>query len=94
MRYRSDDPSFRRYEETVTAVVAATGATLWAAPALDATRRAANACSTASSSIPCPRRARAGCSGATPCNGGTVTPDGGALIEHFRARTVGQTTRP
>ncbi len=36
VRYRSDDPLFRRYEATVTAVVAARGATLWAGPALDA----------------------------------------------------------
>ena len=35
VRYRSDDPSFAAYEEIVTAVVAATGATLWAATALD-----------------------------------------------------------
>ena len=35
MRYRSDDPLFARYEEAVTAVVAARGATLWAGPALD-----------------------------------------------------------
>ena len=36
MRYRSDDPLFARYEDAVTAVVAARGATLWAGPALDA----------------------------------------------------------
>ena len=35
VRYRSDDPVFARYEETVTAVVAARGVTLWAGPALD-----------------------------------------------------------
>lgn len=35
VRYRSDDPVFARYEEVVTAVVAAKGATLWAGPALD-----------------------------------------------------------
>jgi SAM-dependent methyltransferase len=35
VRYRSDDPVFARYEEAVTAVVAARGATLWAGPALD-----------------------------------------------------------
>ena len=35
MRYRSDDPLFARYEATVTAVVAARGATLWAGPVLD-----------------------------------------------------------
>ena len=35
VRYRSDDPLFARYEEIVTAVVAARGATLWAGPALD-----------------------------------------------------------
>jgi trans-aconitate 2-methyltransferase len=35
VRYRSDDPLFARYEEVVTAVVAAQGATLWAGPALD-----------------------------------------------------------
>jgi SAM-dependent methyltransferase len=35
VRYRSDDPLFARYEEAVTAVVAARGATLWAGPALD-----------------------------------------------------------
>jgi trans-aconitate 2-methyltransferase len=35
VRYRSDDPVFARYEEVVTAVVAAQGATLWAGPALD-----------------------------------------------------------
>jgi trans-aconitate 2-methyltransferase len=35
VRYRSDDPLFARYEEVVTAVVAARGATLWAGPALD-----------------------------------------------------------
>jgi SAM-dependent methyltransferase len=35
VRYRSDDPMFARYEEMVTAVVAARGATLWAGPALD-----------------------------------------------------------
>jgi trans-aconitate 2-methyltransferase len=35
VRYRSDDPVFARYEEVVTAVVAARGATLWAGPALD-----------------------------------------------------------
>ena len=36
VRYRSDNPVFARYEEAVTAVVAANGATLWAGPALDA----------------------------------------------------------
>ncbi len=35
VRYRSADPLFARYEEAVTAVVAARGATLWAGPALD-----------------------------------------------------------
>jgi trans-aconitate 2-methyltransferase len=35
VRYRSDDPVFARYEDVVTAVVAARGATLWAGPALD-----------------------------------------------------------
>jgi SAM-dependent methyltransferase len=35
VRYCSDDPLFARYEEAVTAVVAARGATLWAGPALD-----------------------------------------------------------
>jgi SAM-dependent methyltransferase len=35
VRYRSDDPLFARYEEVVTAVVAARGSTLWAGPALD-----------------------------------------------------------
>ncbi|HVJ98098.1 MAG TPA: methyltransferase domain-containing protein, partial [Acidimicrobiia bacterium] len=35
VQYRSDDPLFARYEEAVTAVVAAKGATLWAGPALD-----------------------------------------------------------
>ena len=35
VRYRSPDPVFARYEEAVTAVVAARGATLWAGPALD-----------------------------------------------------------
>ena len=35
VRYRCDDPLFARYEEVVTAVVAARGATLWAGPALD-----------------------------------------------------------
>jgi trans-aconitate 2-methyltransferase len=33
--YRSDEPVFARYEDVVTAVVAARGATLWAGPALD-----------------------------------------------------------
>jgi trans-aconitate 2-methyltransferase len=37
VRYRSEDEWFVRYEETVTAVVAAAGATLWAAPVLDHT---------------------------------------------------------
>jgi SAM-dependent methyltransferase len=36
VRYLSDDPLFTRYEEAVTAVVAARGATLWAGPVLDA----------------------------------------------------------
>ena len=35
VRYRSADPLFARYEDTVTAVVAARGATLWAGPVLD-----------------------------------------------------------
>jgi len=35
VRYRSDNAVFARYEESVTAVVAARGATLWAGPALD-----------------------------------------------------------
>ena len=35
VRYRSDDELFRRYERAVTGVVAARGATLWAAPVLD-----------------------------------------------------------
>ena len=35
VRYCSSDPLFARYEEAVTAVVAARGATLWAGPALD-----------------------------------------------------------
>jgi SAM-dependent methyltransferase len=35
VRYRSDDPLFERYEDRVTAVVAANGATLWAGPVLD-----------------------------------------------------------
>jgi trans-aconitate 2-methyltransferase len=35
VRYRSDDPVFARYEDAVTAVVAASGASLWAGPALD-----------------------------------------------------------
>jgi SAM-dependent methyltransferase len=36
VRYRSADPTFARYEDAVTAVVSARGATLWAGPALDA----------------------------------------------------------
>jgi trans-aconitate 2-methyltransferase len=35
VRYRSDSSLFERYEATVTAVVAARGATLWAGPVLD-----------------------------------------------------------
>ncbi len=35
VRYRSDNQVFARYEDVVTAVVAAQGATLWAGPALD-----------------------------------------------------------
>jgi trans-aconitate 2-methyltransferase len=35
VRYRSADPYFREYEEAVTAIVAATGATLWAASTFD-----------------------------------------------------------
>lgn len=35
VRYQSDDPVFARYEDAVTAVVAARGATLWAGPVLD-----------------------------------------------------------
>jgi trans-aconitate 2-methyltransferase len=35
MRYRSDNLTFARYEDAVTARVAAQGATLWAGPALD-----------------------------------------------------------
>jgi SAM-dependent methyltransferase len=35
VRYRSDEPLFRRYEDAVTRVVAARGATLWAGPVLD-----------------------------------------------------------
>lgn len=35
VRYRSADPLFARYEDAVTAVVAARGATLWAGPVLD-----------------------------------------------------------
>jgi trans-aconitate 2-methyltransferase len=35
VRYRSDHPVFARYEEAVTAAVAARGANLWAGPALD-----------------------------------------------------------
>ena len=35
VRYRSDDALFARYEEAVTAVVGARGATLWAGPVLD-----------------------------------------------------------
>ena len=38
VRYRSADPVFARYEEAVTAIVAARGATLWAGPALDTDR--------------------------------------------------------
>jgi SAM-dependent methyltransferase len=36
VRYRSANPCFARYEETVTSVVAARGGTLWASAALDA----------------------------------------------------------
>jgi SAM-dependent methyltransferase len=36
VRYQSSEPVFARYEHTVTAVVAARGATLWAGPVLDA----------------------------------------------------------
>jgi hypothetical protein len=35
VRYRSDDALLRRYEDAVTGVVAARGATLWAGPVLD-----------------------------------------------------------
>jgi SAM-dependent methyltransferase len=35
VRYRSDDAVLARYEQAVTAVVAARGATLWSGPALD-----------------------------------------------------------
>jgi trans-aconitate 2-methyltransferase len=35
VRYLSDDPLFTRYEDAVTAVVTARGATLWAGPVLD-----------------------------------------------------------
>jgi len=35
VRYRSDSELFAQYEQAVTAVVAAQGATLWAGPALD-----------------------------------------------------------
>jgi hypothetical protein len=35
VRYLSDEPLFARYQDTVTAVVAARGASLWAGPVLD-----------------------------------------------------------
>jgi SAM-dependent methyltransferase len=40
VRYRSDDVLFTRYEQAVTAVVAANGATLWAGPAIEIDPRA------------------------------------------------------
>ena len=92
VRYRSDDPLFARYEETVTAVVAATGATLWAAPALDRTTRRLRTRAR-------PRRRTPGARGARRRDvlaqrramAGPNAADGDALLEHFRAlEAVGQ----
>jgi trans-aconitate 2-methyltransferase len=83
--YLSDDPWFARYEQTVTAIVAATGATLWAASALD---RAPDGCERVLDRV-VEHPVTAAQAGAlfwrNAAQWRDQTPDGDALLEHFRA---------
>ncbi len=92
--YLSTDPWFARYEENVTAVVAATGATLWAAPALD---RAPERCERVLDRVlehPV-RAARAGAMfWRNAAQWRERTPDGEALFEHFRALELSGSDEP
>ena len=85
MRYRSDDPLFARYEDAVTAVVAARGATLWAGPALDPIRPAACACSTGWSSTRCRAGRAAAMFWRNAATWGDEIDDVPELIERLRA---------
>jgi SAM-dependent methyltransferase len=92
--YLSDDLWFARYEETVTAIVAATGATLWAAPALDRTPERCERVLDRVLEHPVPA-ARAGAMfWRNAAQWRDRTPDGNALLEYFRALELSGSDEP
>jgi trans-aconitate 2-methyltransferase len=83
--YVSDDPWFARYEAAVTAVVAETGATLWAAGVLD---HGPPSCDRAIDRVvehPVTQAQAAAMFWRNATQWRHRTPDGDALVEHFRA---------
>jgi SAM-dependent methyltransferase len=85
VRYRSEDPWFARYEDAVTAVVASTGASLWAAPALDDDPAG---CDRVVDRVVEHRVTNARAAGMFWRNAvqwQDKVPDGEALVDHFRA---------
>jgi trans-aconitate 2-methyltransferase len=86
VRYRSDDASFRRYEEIVTAVVAETGATLWAASAFDDDPPSCERVLDRVVEHPVPAARAAGMFWRNAVQWQDRAADAGALIEHFRYR--------
>jgi ubiquinone/menaquinone biosynthesis C-methylase UbiE len=83
--YVSDDPWFARYETAVTAVVAETGATLWAAGALDGTPSTCERVLDRVVQHPVTKAQAAAMFWRNAAQWCHRTPDGDTLVEHFRA---------
>jgi trans-aconitate 2-methyltransferase len=83
--YTSDDAWFAQYEETVTEVVAATGATLWAAGALDEVPENCERVLDRVLEHPVTKARAAGMFWRNAAQWRDRTPNGDALVEHFRA---------
>jgi SAM-dependent methyltransferase len=92
--YLSDDPWFARYEETVTEVVAASGATLWAASALDHDPARCERVLDRVFEHPVTEAAAGSMFWRNAAQWRDQTPHGDALLEHFRAVEASGSTAP
>jgi SAM-dependent methyltransferase len=86
VRYRSDDPYFREYEEAVTAVVAGAGATLWAASTFDDDPPSCDRVLDRVVEHPVPAARAAGMFWRNAVQWQDRAPRAAALIDHFQAR--------
>jgi SAM-dependent methyltransferase len=85
VRYRTEDPWFARYEDAVTTVVASTGATLWAAPALDDDPVSCDRVVDRVVEHPVTKARAAGMFWRNAVQWGDRVAGGDALVDHFRA---------